>query len=162
MSMIDYNQYYCYYTFNFLSKPIEINRLKNTVQRYINLKDRLFTKQKYTLFREFITESRLLIHTGNEHIAVDLDKIIKCEADGNYTHFLTMDSIKYFASKSLKHYENLLITKGFFRANRFTLVNIKHISSIYKKETIILSNKDKIIVSVRNRSKLSDLIKLFS
>jgi len=151
-----------YYAFNFLSKPIDVDKLKNVVQRYLNLKDRLFTKQKYALLKEFLTESRLLIHTGNEHIAVDIDKIITCKADGNYTHFTTTDNLKYLASKSLKHYESLLINKGFFRANRSTLINIKHIASIYRKEAIILSNKEKIIVSVRNKSKLSDLISLYS
>ncbi|MDH7446925.1 LytR/AlgR family response regulator transcription factor [Aquimarina sp. 2201CG14-23] len=151
-----------YYAFNFLSKPIDVSKLKNIVQRYINLKDRVFTKQKYDLLKGFLTESRLLIHTGNEHIAVDIDNIIKCEADGNYTYFVTTNKSKYLASKSLKHYESLLISKGFFRANRSTLINIKHIASIYKKEAIILTNKEKIIVSVRNKSKLSDLINLFS
>ncbi|MHA7057884.1 LytR/AlgR family response regulator transcription factor [Aquimarina sp. M1] len=151
-----------YYAFNFLSKPIDVDKLKNVVHRYVKLKDRLFAKQKYNLLKEFLTESRLLIHTGNKHIAVDVDEIIKCEADGNYTHFLTMEKLKYLASKSLKHYESLLLSKGFFRANRSTLINIKHIVSIYKKEAIILSNKEKVIVSVRNKSKLSDLIRFVS
>ncbi|WP_027392308.1 LytR/AlgR family response regulator transcription factor [Aquimarina latercula] len=151
-----------YYAFNFLSKPIDVDKLKNVVQRYLNLKERIFTEQKYDLLKEFMTKFRLMINIGNEHIAIDIDNIIKCEADGNYTIFLITDSLKYLASKSLKHYENLLITKGFFRANRKTLINTKHITSIYKKETIILSNKEKIIVSIRNKSKLGDLIRTFS
>ncbi len=148
-----------YYAFNFLTKPIDIDRFKKVINRYIELRNRLYTKQKYVLFKEFLSESRLLINTGNEHVSIETDEIIQCEADGNYTLFTTSKKEKYLASKSLKYYEGLLSEKGFFRANRSTLINIKHIQSIYKKESIVLSNKEKVIVSVRNKSKLSELIK---
>ncbi len=148
-----------YYALNFLTKPIDIDHFKKIINRYVELKKRLYSKQKYTLFKEFLAESRLLINTGNEHISIETNKIIQCEADGNYTLFITIEKEKYLASKSLKYYEGLLSEKGFFRANRSTLINIKHIHSIYKKESIVLSNKEKVIVSVRNKSKLSELIK---
>ncbi|WP_378183678.1 LytR/AlgR family response regulator transcription factor [Aquimarina sp. SS2-1] len=147
-----------YYAFNFITKPIDEEHLIKAVNRYIQLKNRLFTKKKYLLFKEFISDSRLLINTGHEHISLEIENIIRCEADGNYTFFVMNSKEKYMASNYLKYYEGLLGKKGFFRANRSTLINIKHIRSIYKKESIILSNKDKVTVSVRNRSKLSDLI----
>ncbi|MDY8136929.1 LytTR family DNA-binding domain-containing protein [Aquimarina sp. 2201CG5-10] len=151
-----------YYAFHFLTKPLEVDKLKKVVTRYLDLKNRLFTQQKYKLLMEFINESRLLVQVGNEHIAIDLNDIVKCEADGNYTHFLTTGKVRYLASKPLKYYEKLLIERGFFRANRFVLINIKHIRSIYKKEAIVLANNEKIVVSVRNKSKLSELIKYLS
>ncbi|PKV49985.1 LytTR family two component transcriptional regulator [Aquimarina sp. MAR_2010_214] len=151
-----------YYAFNFLTKPIEVKQLINIIKRYIHLKKRLFTKQKYILLKEFLTESKLLIQTGNEHIAININDIIKSEADGNYSHFTMADKSTYLASKSLKYYENLLLEKGFFRANRSTLVNIEHIRSIYKKQALILSNKEKVIVSIRNKSKLSEIINYLS
>ncbi len=148
-----------YYAFNFLLKPIDSNQLKNVINRYITLKNRLFTKQKYMVFKEFMTESRLLIHTGNEHILLEIDSIIKCCADGNYAIFITNHKKEYLASKPLKYYEELLSEKGFFRASRSVLVNIKHIQSIYRKESLVLSNNEKVIVSTRNKSKLTNLIK---
>ncbi len=148
-----------YHAFNFVQKPIDTAKLKNIVQRYIRLKDRLFTKQKYIVFKEFMTESRLLIYTGNEHNLLEIDSIIKCCADGNYTIFTTKHKRDYLASKPLKYYEELLSEKGFFRASRSVLVNIKHIQSIYKKESLVLSNNEKVIVSTRNKSKLTNLIK---
>ncbi|MFD2561669.1 LytR/AlgR family response regulator transcription factor [Aquimarina rubra] len=147
-----------YYAFNFITKPFDEEHLIKAVNRYIQLKNRLFTKKKYHLLKEFITNSRLLINTGHEHISLEIENIIRCEADGNYTFFVMDSKEKYMASNYLKYYEDLLGKKGFFRANRSTLINIKHIHSIYKKESIVLSNKEKVTVSVRNRSKLSDLI----
>ncbi len=151
-----------YYALNFIAKPIDIRLLTNTIKRYINLKKRLFTKQKYILLKEFLTESKLLILTGNEYVSIHINDVIKCEAEGNYCTFFLSDKSKYLASKSLKYYETLLSEQQFFRANRSTLVNIKHINSIYKKEALMLSNKEKTIVSTRNKSKLSELIKHLS
>ncbi|WP_459212819.1 LytR/AlgR family response regulator transcription factor [Aquimarina rhabdastrellae] len=151
-----------YYNLNFLHKPIDLSQLTLTIQRYLKLNERIFSKHKYTLLKEFLAESKILINTGNQHISLEAKNILKCEADSNYTYFFTLKGEKYLASKHLKYYDELLSPKGFFRANRSTLININHIQSIYKKETIILSNKDKISVSVRNKTKLNDLIKVLS
>ncbi len=151
-----------YYALNFITKPIQLRELSKILKRYFNLEKRLFTKQKYLLLKEFLTESKLLINTGNEHIAIFLNDIIRCEADGNYSLFTLSNKSKHLASKPLKYYESLLTEKAFFRANRSTLVNIKHISSIYKRESITLSNNEKVIISVRNKPKLSELIKHLS
>jgi len=107
-------------------------------------------------------DSQLLIKTGYQHIAVKLNEIIKCEADGNHTYFYLDNNKKYLASNTLKYYEGLLSSKGFFKAHRSILVNINYIVSIYKKETLVLKNNDKVHVSVRNKSNLSKLIDLLS
>ncbi|MCK8524392.1 LytTR family DNA-binding domain-containing protein [Aquimarina sp. D1M17] len=151
-----------YYAFHFLTKPIDIVQLSEIIQRYTNLRNRLFTKQKYNSLKEFFLQSKLLINLGTEHISLDLERIVKCESSGNYTYFCTSDKKKHLASKPLKYYDSLLEKKGFFRANRQTLINIRHIKSIYRRESLILQNDEKIVISVRNRTKLSELIKNLS
>ncbi|WP_159025745.1 LytTR family DNA-binding domain-containing protein [Aquimarina sp. Aq78] len=118
--------------------------------------------QNHIFLKESSSTSKILVHIGNEHIAVDINDIIKCEADGNYSLFTASNKSTYLVSKSLKYYEGLLSKKGFFRANRSTLININQIHSIYKKEAITLSNKERIVVSIRNKPKLIELIKSLS
>lgn len=153
-----------HYAFNYLTKPIDEKKLISTIQRYIQLKNRLYSKQKQHLLNQFLSSknSKLLIHSGQEHVYVEISEIIKCEADGNFTHFYLKSSKKLLASKPLKYFETLLQEKGFFKAHRSVIININCISSIYKKETIILCNNDKVHVSLRNKSKLSGLIDLLS
>jgi len=153
-----------HYAFSFIMKPVNSSKLIEIVTRYISLKERMFTKSKYELLTNFITskDSRFLIHVGNQHISIKVKDIIKCQADGNYTCFYLNNNKTYLASKSLKYYEGLLIEKGFFKAHRSVIINIDYISSIYKKETIILTNNDKVNVSVRNKSNLINLINKFS
>lgn len=153
-----------HYAFNYLIKPISEIELINVIKRYQSDRERLFNKYKYQLLSDFLksNDAYLFIHIGKEYISVKVDDIVKCEADGNYTYFNLSNSKRLLASNYLKYYEELLVQKGFFRANRSVLVNIKYIQSIYKKQTIILKNRDKITVSVRNKSNLGDLINSLS
>ncbi len=151
-----------YYAFHFITKPLDSFQLLSILDRYENLKRRLFTQQRYKVFKEFIFYSHLLINVGHKHLTVDLKNVIICQAEGNYTYFHTNTNESLLASKSLKYYEKLLSEKGFFRANRFSLINTAHIAYISRKETIVLSDKKRINVSVRNKPKLAHLIRSLS
>lgn len=152
-----------HYAFSFVTKPIDENKLINIIDKYIRLKQRIFSQAKYSVFENFIKNNNpnLLINTGKEHIYLTINEIIKIEARGNYALFFT-DKKQHLASNTLKYYESLLIEKGFFKPNRSILINTKYIQSIYKKESIILKNRQSINVSTRNRPKLLELIKLLS
>lgn len=153
-----------HYAFSYVLKPYEPKRIIEIVNRYIKLKKRLFSINKFNTLSNFLQDkdSRLLLNIGNEHISIKVSEIIKCTSEGNYTSVYMENGDKYLASKSLKYYETLFSKKGFFKAHRSILINTTHISSIYKKETIILTNNDKINVSVRNRSNLHLLLNTFS
>ncbi len=100
---------------------------------------------------------KILLPTGGVHIAVKTDDIIKCVAEGNYTLFYLKDK-KYLVTNPIKYYDSLFQDHGFFRINRSVLVNVGHITAIYKKETIVLTNNEKIMVSRRNKDNLKRLI----
>ncbi|CAM1342729.1 LytR/AlgR family response regulator transcription factor [Tenacibaculum amylolyticum] len=115
-----------------------------------------------TSFEDTHTSNTLFIHVNSSYVSVSLQELIKCEADGNYTKFFMDSGDEYLASKSLKYYEKMLKNKGFFRANRSVLINVRYIKSIYKKEAITLHNEERIVVSVRNKSSLVNFIKNYT
>ncbi len=149
-----------YYALNFLTKPIDSRRLIRLLDRYTRFKKRMFEMQRYEMLKEIVQENgkKFLLHAGSKHIAIKFSDIIRCEAEGNYTLFYLTGKKKHLVSKPLGYYCDLLEGKDFFRISRFNLINLRHINHIYKKETIILSNNDKVNVSKRNRSKLIALI----
>ena len=153
-----------HYALNYLIKPIDKEKLISILNRYIRKKERLYNVQKYELLSQFLNmkDSRLMLHTGNQYVSIKIDEVVKCVADGNYTNFHLANGKVYLVSKSLKYYETLLLSKGFFKPNRSVIININFIESIYKKETIILQNKDKVNVSQRNKSNVTDLINSLS
>ncbi|PWL38752.1 hypothetical protein DKG77_10930 [Flagellimonas aquimarina] len=104
---------------------------------------------------------KLLLPKGGEHVAVRTGEIIKCVADGNFTCF-HLKGEKHFISQPIKYYDTLLSDKGFFRINRSVLINISYIKLISKKETIVLTNNEKMMVSRRNKEKLKKLIDYLS
>lgn len=153
-----------HFALNYITKPIDIPKLFATINHYLQLKQRLFTIEKFELFKKLTQnkDGQLLIQTTNEYVLIKIAVIIKLEAEGNYTYIFLDDGRKLLASKALKYYESLLPEVSFFKAHRSTIININCIASIYKKETIILTNTDRIHVSVRNKRKLMELIQMLS
>lgn len=162
-----YNNFYKramdYYALNYITKPINRQKLIDTINHYTTIRERIFSQAKYDFFKNFLKEDKpyFLIHTGKEHISIRVSDIIKIQAEGNYAKFFLKNNT-YLASNPLKYYEELFLNKRFFKPNRSTLINLDHIRSVYKKENIKLSNNDNVSVSTRNKNKLTDLLKLLS
>jgi len=149
-----------HFAFNYLLKPIDAEALRGVIDRYLKVKTRIFSEAKYEFLKEFLKEQngQILLKVGFEHISVHLDTILRCEADGNYTKIFFIDKEPVLASFALKHYDGLLTNRGFFRANRSALINTKHLKSIYRRESIVLSDNSRVHVSQKNRESLITLI----
>jgi two-component system LytT family response regulator len=46
---------------------------------------------------------------------IEIDQIVHCQSDNNYTEIYLENSERIFSSKLLKVYENLLVEYGLFR-----------------------------------------------
>lgn len=149
-----------HFALSYITKPINEKLLFNTIQHYLKLKQRLFNIEKLELFHSFMSKGRksIFVQTSHEHILVNFEDLIKIEASGNYCYIHLKDGRNLLASKGVKHFEELLPKTSFFRASRSTLINITFIKSIFKKETIILINGDKIHVSTRNKVHLNTIL----
>lgn len=96
------------------------------------------------------TKRKILIKNQDSSMLVEIDQIIRLEANGAYTNIITMDS-KYLASKNLKYFQNLLPSHRFLRIHHSHLINSEYIKEFnrYLQEGIILKNEDRIPVSTR-------------
>ncbi|MEO1011815.1 MAG: LytTR family DNA-binding domain-containing protein [Bacteroidota bacterium] len=155
-----------HYAFYYLLKPFDKGKLLEIIAKYedsVHRRKRLMGRN-YGDLQTFLRseDSKLLISTGYEHVFIRTEEIVKCVADGNYTHFHLTDSRRYHAYHPLKYFEQLLEEKGFFRASRKQLINLNYVKSIYKRETLILTDGEKITIATRNKGKLSRLIQLFT
>ncbi|TRX58443.1 response regulator transcription factor [Fulvivirga sp. M361] len=153
-----------HYAFYFLLKPFDERKLIEVVDTYFMKSKTMFSLKKYEEFKRFFYDekSRLLLDIGKEYVTIKLDEVILCEADANYTIFHMENKKNYMASNLLKYYDELLAPKGFFRANRSTLINLTNVASIKKDKTILMKNDSRVMVSVRNRSRLMTLIEHLS
>ncbi len=102
---------------------------------------------------------KIVLKTCDSIHLIDIDKIIRCEADNNYTTFFIQGSKKIVISKGLKEYDELLSPYGFFRVHQSHLINISNISRFDKREggCVVLSDEARIPVSQRKKQKLLEI-----
>ena len=80
-----------------------------------------------------LTKPRLAIPTTGGLIFFDIDEIIRCEADNNYTAFHLTGNRRFISSRTLKEYDDLLSEYQFLRIHQSHLVNPAFIKEYTQK-----------------------------
>jgi two-component system LytT family response regulator len=141
-----------YNALDYLLKPISSKELAGAIDRF--QEQRHGNKEIYgKQLENFVSrkDKNLAITTYDGVVFLEIDKIIRCEADLNYTKFFLIDK-HFISSKTLKEYEDLLeIRSNFMRVHRSHLVNLNYILKLKNDGTLIL--KDNSIVPVSRRRK---------
>jgi len=144
---------------DYLLKPINPTELVQAVEKAVDLihHDDAF-KTKIQVLEDHLSPvsgqaKRIILNTANSIHVVDINNIIRCESDENYTYIITTDDQSILVSKTLKEFDELLTPSGFCRVHQSHLVNMYQISSYEKGPggMIIMKNKDKVPVSGRRK-----------
>lgn len=103
---------------------------------------------------------KISLHTLEKIIVVDLDEIVRCKSDNNYTEFHFVDGSKILVTKTLKSFADLLKNYQFLRIHQSHLVNVKYIKAFIKSDGgyLILKDKSTVPVSVRKRPEVIDAL----
>jgi two-component system, LytTR family, response regulator len=91
---------------------------------------------------------------------IEVDNIIRCEADGCYTKFFLIDKRVIIVSKILREYEEILSEFNFIRPHKSHLINLKYIKSLIKVDgpIIEMSDNSQIPVARRKKDQILDLL----
>lgn len=102
----------------------------------------------------------LPVSTSDRLELVDLDRMIRLEASGNYSVLYLEGGEKIVVSKTLKSIEAKLDSR-FVRTHQSHIVNLDFIKAFNKTEGgyLVLQDETEIPVSVRKRSQLIDRLK---
>lgn len=106
-------------------------------------------------------QKKIVLKTVDDIHLVNVEDIIRCESDGNYTTFHLKSKKRLVVSKNLKEFEDLLIDYSFFRAHHSHLINLNYIDRYHKADggLVYMTDKSEIPVSVRRKERL---LKVFS
>jgi len=120
------------------------------------LEEKQFTEKLKVLFSHLSPagkSKKISIATVEGYIFLEINQIIRCQADVNYTHIYTANGDKYTASKTLKYFEDLLTEYHFFRVHNSHLINLGQVCKYNKGKGgyITLSDHSTIEVSTRRR-----------
>jgi two-component system LytT family response regulator len=105
--------------------------------------------------------AQLKIATQKEVIFIDIDKILYCEADNNYTAFYVQERKKpIIASKPLVYFETHLPKEYFIRTHNKYLVNLTAVTEYIKGRGGDLRMQNNAIIPVSVRKKTTVLKEL--
>ena len=145
----------------YLLKPISIDELIKAVNIVTEIKEKEDQLQHQILTPKINSaKGKITIPLQNGFEVLDVDDIIFCKADNNYTEIHLKNS-KKLVSKTLKYFENALKEHTFSRIHKSYLVNVNAIKQ-YKKGkggSVLLSNGKEILVSASQKSNLLSYFK---
>ena len=145
----------------YLLKPISIDELIKAVHHVTELKEKEDKLANSVLApKEFSKSGRITIPQQDGFEVIEVNDILFCRADDNYTE-IYFEKSKKLVSKTLKHFEEILKEYSFARVHKSYLVNINSIVK-YKRGkggSVILSNGKEISVSSTKKANLLSFFK---
>jgi len=148
---------------DYILKPVDHEELINAVNKV----ERIIENRKKGL-KEFLNNDgktnyhkMIFLNTSENIHMVDCQDIIYCKADGIYTEFFLTNAKKICVSKSIKEYEEMLGSCGFFRAHKSYLINLIQIDNYMKKDGgfLVMKNQSTVPVSNRRREQLFEIFR---
>jgi two-component system LytT family response regulator len=104
---------------------------------------------------------KLVLKTTDKIYSVNVQDIVNCESDKNYTTFHFINAPSLVVSTNLKEYDTLLTPHQFFRTHKSHLINMAYFDHFVKSEggnTIVMKNKTSIPLSVRKKDEFLILL----
>jgi two-component system LytT family response regulator len=141
---------------DYLLKPINIIELKNAVDRFKNRRKEQGELLMQQFKQNWLTETalkKLALPTADKIEFREVQTIVRCEGEVNYTHFFFTDGSKLLISRSLIEFEEILEGFGFIRTHKTHLVNLVHVKSFNKADgcSLTMSNGQSVPVSRRRK-----------
>ncbi|WBX72024.1 LytR/AlgR family response regulator transcription factor [Tenacibaculum retecalamus] len=144
---------------DYILKPYSNEDLSNAINKAkIQIKP---DKEQLTVLQQSINQpnqrpKKISLSTSDKIIVVNLDDIIRCKSDNNYTEFFLIDNQKILVGKTLKYFADMLKEFDFIRVHQSHLINTQYIKEFIKSDGgyLVLKNKKTIPVSVRKRNEV--------
>ncbi len=115
---------------DYLLKPIDPTELREATEKAMKAIEDKRDEQQFEALQNNIQptqKKRLVLKTQESVHVVELEEIIRCEADRNYTSFFLNGGKKILVSKTLKDYEILLSSFHFLRVQQSHLINLNFV-----------------------------------
>jgi len=146
----------------YLMKPISIDELIKAVDYIVEIKIKEDALQDEVLVpKTNSVNGKITIPQQDGFEVIETENILYCKADDNYTEIYLNTNKKKLVSKTLKHFENALLSHNFARVHKSYLVNVNHVIRYVKGKGgyVILKSGKEIMVSASKKSELLSYFK---
>lgn len=141
---------------HYLLKPINYSDLMEAVHRYQRAKTDHLITERIQVLNQSLQQNyvKISLPTTDGLIILDLDKIIRIEADSNYCQFHMEDQSSVVVSRHMSFFENILSELNFCRVHHTHMVNLRFVKKYTKGRGGIITLSDGCQISVSaNRKK---------
>jgi len=146
-----------YSSIGYIVKPIDPDELKESVRR-INIGKTHLINERMEVFNQHYFNKpnpfrKMSISALDGIYFINIQDIIRCEAEDNYTHIHLSNGDKITASRTIKAYEDMLGSVNFYRVHKSHLINLNFMKKFVKGDGgyLIMDDGKKIEVSRRRR-----------
>jgi len=150
---------------DYLLKPLQPNDLIEAVQKaQESLNNEVVEMKLNNLFANLERPKnlqKLVLKTADRIYSVNIQDVVNCESDKNYTTFNFINAPKLVVSTNLKEYETLLSPYNFFRTHKSHLINMAYFDHFIKADggnKIVMKNKLTVPLSVRKKEEFLILL----
>jgi len=144
---------------DYLMKPINLEELMESLDRFRNQPKKLTTKENYSLIDKNAqnpSHQKIALASSDGYTFVPINSIIRCQSEKSYTLFIIKDQEDIWTSRNLGEYVTILQQYGFKRVHRSHLINPTYIKKFIrgKSPILIMDDNTEIRISVANRDTL--------
>jgi two-component system, LytTR family, response regulator len=140
---------------DYLLKPVAAEDLQQAVNKLVQKNPKIDTTKKLeTLLGNIYSASKkICVPVVNGIVVLNVNDIVRCQSEINYTTIFLKDKQKMTVAKTLKEFEELLTEYNFFRIHNSDLVNMAYIKSYNKGKggSVIMMDNTEIEVSTRRK-----------
>ncbi len=152
---------------DYILKPININDLQAAVEK---VSGRIRRKNENLRMKQLVynigqpANPRIGLPSADRIEFVEVNKIIRCQGEGNYTHIYFEPDKHLLVAKTLVEFEELLKEYGFVRVHKTHLANLNHVIAYVKTGggTLQVSNGDIVAVSRRRKEEVQKKLKMIT
>jgi two-component system LytT family response regulator len=146
---------------DYLLKPIDINELKRVEEKLLKVHSLGFAKEGDSYSKVIGNFVNILNNSGtiqnitlpgnDGYNVVPIEDVLFLEGDNNYSTFHIHRKPKIVVSQTLKNYEELLLTSGFFRIHKSSIINLIHLKKIINGDEVFAVMADDSVLPVSRR-----------
>lgn len=150
----------------YILKPIDIDELVAAVNKITEQKkegEEVFHSKILmdNIKTNNIQHKKIVLPQMDGFEVVNVNEIIRAEANDNYTNFYLTNGKKYLISKTLKYFDELLTEFDFIRIHKSHLVNLQYITKYIKGKggQVRMSDDSYVDVSATRKKELLERFK---
>jgi two-component system, LytTR family, response regulator len=153
-----YNEYaikaFKYSAIDYLLKPVDIDELVHAVSKVERINSRRDEKYKVLLGNVNGTiTNKLSVPIKGGLAFVNLNNIIRLEADGAYTVIIESGGIEHRSTRYLKEYEAILDSDLFLRVHISHIINLDKVKSFSRVDGFLVEMEDGSRIELSRRKK---------